>query len=202
MSYGHAFLLAFLPLFVAIDPIGVLPFYVTLTDGMDAERRRVVLLQAMLTAFGVGAAFVLVGQALFQYLGITTSDFRVAGGAILLVLAIYDLLFAGESRKPTSQNVGVVPLGIPLIVGPAVLTTLVLQADASGRLPALLAFVANLTIVLIVFLLARRIVRLIGDGGAAAVGKIATLLLAAIAVMMIRVGILEIVAAGVPARVP
>jgi len=197
MTFSQKFLLAFIPLFVAIDPIGVIPFYLAITGGLDPERRRSVLLQAMATAFGVGAGFVFLGQAIFGYLDITTSDFRVAGGAILLVLSIYDLLFASESRKPEGENVGVVPLGIPLIVGPAVLTTLVLQADANGRFPALLAFIANLAIVLAVFLLARRINKIIGDGGAAAVGKIATLLLAAIAVMMIRRGILEIIAAGV-----
>src|SRR5438552_1370848 len=127
----HAFLIAFIPLLVAIDPIGVLPFYLSITSNLDAARRRSVLLQAMATAFAVGAGFVLLGQAMFSYLDITTSDFRVAGGLILLVLAIYDLLFASESRKVEGENVGVVPLGMPLIVGPAVLTTLELQADAN-----------------------------------------------------------------------
>jgi multiple antibiotic resistance protein len=196
MTYGHRFLLAFIPLFVAIDPIGVIPFYLSLTGALDAVTRRRVLLQAMATAFGVGVGFVLLGQAMFNYLDITTSDFRVAGGIILLVLSIYDLLFASESRKVEGANVGVVPLGIPLIVGPAVLTTLVLQADSGGMTTAILAFVVNLAIVLVVFLLARRILRLVGEGGMAAVSKIATLLLAAIAVMMIRRGITEIIAAA------
>lgn len=196
MTFGHRFLLAFIPLFVSMDPIGVIPFYLSLTSSLDRPRRQTVLLEAMATAFGVGAGFVFLGQAVFSYLDITTADFKVAGGIILLVLAIYDLLFASETRKVEGANVGVVPLGMPLIVGPAVLTTLVLQADSAGPPAALLAFVVNLAIVLCVFLGARRIQRVIGDGGTAAVSKIATLLLAAIAVMMIRRGIFEIVAAA------
>ena len=196
MTFAHRFLLAFIPLFVSMDPIGVIPFYLSLTGSLDLPKRRTVLLEAMATAFGVGAGFVFLGQAVFNYLEITTSDFRVAGGIILLVLAIYDLLFASETRKVEGANVGVVPLGMPLIVGPAVLTTLVLQADSAGSFTALSAFVVNLVIVLVVFLLARRIQRVVGNGGTAAVSKIATLLLAAIAVMMIRRGILEIIAAA------
>lgn len=196
MTFAHRFMLAFIPLFVSMDPIGVVPFYLSITGGLDRAHRRTVLLEAMATAFLVGAGFIFLGQAVFNYLDITTSDFRVAGGVILLVLAIYDLLFASESRKVAGANVGVVPLGMPLIVGPAVLTTLVLQADSGGSFTAISAFVANLGIVLVVFLLAPRIQRLVGNGGTAAVSKIATLLLAAIAVMMIRRGIFEILAAA------
>jgi len=193
VTFGHRFLLAIIPLFVSIDPIGVLPFYISITASLDAARRKTVLFQALATAAAVGAGFVFLGQAMFAYLDITTSDFKVAGGLLLLVLAIYDLLFASESRKVEGKNVGVVPLGIPLIVGPAVLTTLVLQADSNGPAIAISAFVANLVLTLAAFLMARRIQRVVGDGGTAAFSKIASLLLAAIAVMMIRRGIFEIV---------
>ena len=81
-------MLAFIPLFVSMDPIGVVPFYLSITGGLDRAHRRTVLLEAMATAFLVGAGFIFLGQAVFNYLDITTSDFRVAGGVILLVLAI------------------------------------------------------------------------------------------------------------------
>lgn len=194
------FLLAFVPLFVAIDVIGVLPFYVALVGDMDVAKRNRVLMQALATAWGGGIAFALLGTAIFDFLGITVADFKVAGGIILLVLAIYDLLFAKKSREPgatSSQSVdtvGVVPLGMPLIAGPAVLTTVLIQVDAVGTVLALAAFTANLAIVLVVFLLAKRIAAIVGEGGMAAVSKVATLLLAAIAVMMIRMGLTEILA--------
>lgn len=190
------FSLAFVPLFVAIDVIGVLPFFVSMTGNMPGERRRAVLSQALLTAWLGGIAFALLGLALFGFLGITVPDFKVAGGVILLVLAIYDLLFANQTREPPSDTVGVVPLGMPLIAGPAVLTTLLIQVDAAGTVPALLAYTANLLIVLLVFALARRIVSTVGNGAIQAISKVASLLLAAIGVMMIRRGLVEILASS------
>jgi multiple antibiotic resistance protein len=187
------FLLAFVPLFVAIDVIGVIPFYLGLVGGLDRPRKRRLLLQALATAWIGGFAFALLGTVTFNFLGITVADFKVAGGLILLVLSIYDLLFASASREPPSETAGVVPLGMPLIVGPAVLTTLLIQVDAVGLPMALAAFTVNLAVVLGVFLIARRIGALVGQGGMAAVSKISSLLLAAIAVMMIRRGITEIV---------
>ncbi len=188
------FLLAFVPLFVAIDVVGVLPFYLGLVGDLPVQRRNRILVQALATAWGGGIAFALVGTALFDFLGITVADFKVAGGVILLVLAIYDLLFKTKSREPATETVGVVPLGMPLIAGPAVLTTVLIQVDAAGTTVALAAYTANLLVVLGVFLLAKRIAALIGDGGMVAVSKIATLLLAAIGVMMIRLGLTEILA--------
>lgn len=196
MESLRQFGLAFVPLFVAIDVIGVLPFYVAIVGDMDGTTRRRVLVQALVTAWIGGMAFAMLGTVVFDFLGITVSDFKVAGGLILLVLAIYDLLFASATREPPSDTVGVVPLGMPLIAGPAVLATLLIQVDAVGSVTGLAAYTVNLAIVLVVFLMAKRIARLVGEGAMKAVSKLATLLLAAIGVMMIRRGLFEIIAAG------
>src|SRR5574341_417790 len=100
MEAARLFALAFVPLFVAIDVIGVLPFYLAITSPMDEAARRRVLVQALATAWLGGVAFAMVGGLLFDFLGITVSDFKVAGGVILLVLSIYDLLFASKTRDP------------------------------------------------------------------------------------------------------
>jgi multiple antibiotic resistance protein len=185
----NEFLLAFIPLFVAIDVFGVLPLFAGLTEHLDERRRRTLTLEATLTAFILSLVFVVAGRYIFSFLGITESDFRVGGGIVLLVLAIKDLLFGSDDERGAGQSVGVVPIGIPLIMGPAALTTIIILVDAYGYAWTIVSLLANMLIVWVVFTLARQINRAMGKSGAKAVGKIAALFLAAIAVMMIRSGI-------------
>ncbi len=184
------FLLAFIPLFVAIDVFGVLPLFVALTDGMEHRQKRKLTWEATLTAFVISLVFLVAGKLLFSFLGITESDFRVGGGIVLLVLAVYDLLFSKEQKRDIKDSVGVVPIGIPLIMGPAALTTIIILVDAYGYLWTVASLVANMLIVLVVFIQAGAIARVMGNAGSRAVAKVAALFLAGIAVMMIRSGIM------------
>jgi multiple antibiotic resistance protein len=185
----ETFLLAFIPLFVAMDVFGVLPLFVGLTEGIDERRRRKLTAEATLTAFGVSLLFLTSGNLLFSFLGIRESDFRVGGGVVLLVLAVYDLLFSKEHKRDPGDSIGVVPIGIPLIMGPAALTTLIIIENAHGYLWAISSLMVNLVIVWVVFIQARRISRLMGRSVSVAVAKVAALFLTGIAVMMIRSGI-------------
>jgi len=185
----ESFLLAFIPLFVAIDVFGVLPLFVGLTEGMDERRRRVLTLQATITAFAISIVFLVAGKLLFSFLGITENDFRVGGGIVLLVLAVYDLLFSGEQERRPDMAAGVVPLGIPLIMGPAALTTIIFLVNSYGYGWAVSSLLVNLLIVWAVFAQSTRIARVIGRAGARAVAKVVALFLTGIAVMMIRSGI-------------
>lgn len=185
----ETFLLAFIPLFVAMDVFGVLPVFVGFTEGVDEPRRRKLTAEATLAAFGVSLLFLTSGNLLFSFLGIRESDFRVGGGVVLLVLAVYDLLFSKEQKRDPGPSIGVVPIGIPLIMGPAALTTLIIIQNAHGYLWAIASLVVNLMIVWIVFLQARRISRFMGKAVSVAVAKVAALFLTGIAVMMIRSGI-------------
>lgn len=187
-------LLAIIPIFVAMDAIGVLPIFISLTEGMTARRRRQVVRASIATALAVSLGFVAVGKIVFALIGVSISDFKVAGGVILLVLAIHDLLFPERRRGVADATVGVVPLGVPLIVGPAVLTTAIISVDAYGYLPTIFSLVINLIFAWGVFWHAGVIMRLLGSGGAKGVGKVISLLLAAIAVMMIRRGIVDMLA--------
>ena len=186
----ETFLLAFIPLFVAIDVLGVLPLFVGLTGGLDERRRRILIAEATLTAFAVSLVFLAAGKLIFSFLGITESDFRVGGGVVLLVLAVYDLLFSRDRLREPHASAGVVPIGIPLIMGPAALTTIIILADSYGTLWTVLSILVNMLIVWLVFLRADAITRLMGEAGSRAVAKIAALLLTGIAVMMIRSGII------------
>jgi multiple antibiotic resistance protein len=185
--------LTFVPLFVAMDAVGNLPIFLALTQEIGPARRRQTVNLATLTAFGVGLGFVAIGKAIFLLLGIEVADFLMAGGIILLILAVRYLIIGKMVEiqdLSASQTVGVVPLGTPLVVGPAVLATLLLLIDQYFIAIVILSFILNLAIQWLLFRQANRIVDFLGDTGVSAISKITMLLLAAIAVKMIRQGIL------------
>lgn len=181
---------AFIPLFVAFNMIGVIPLFLSLTDGMKSDSRRALISQATATAFLVAVVFMLAGKWLFQYLGITEHDFRIGGGLVLLVLSISDLLFSViDKRRSPDQNVGVVPIGVPLIMGPAALTTLLIIIHDFGYLAASISLMCNLALVWFAFRNANLLIRVLGEGGAKAFAKVMQLFLTAIAIKMIRIGL-------------
>lgn len=184
-----AFWSAFLPLFVAVDIVGVLPVYLGFVAAVDGPARRRIVLDATLTAAGVGRGFLLLGDAILSVVGVSVGDFQVAGGLLLLVLALHDLLHPELPLRQPGVHLGVVPLGTPLIAGPAVLTTLLTIARTQGYLLELLAFGLNLVLVWVALRWASRIVRAIGEAGAREVAKVFELLLAAIGVTLVRRGV-------------
>jgi multiple antibiotic resistance protein len=181
-------LYAFIPIFVAIDIFAVIPIFVTMTEGMSREKKRVIERESVMTALVVGILFIAVGEVIFRILGITENDFKIAGGLILLIFAILDLLGYTKIREQAGK-LGVVPLGVPLIVGPAVLATILVLVDHYGIVPTVLSFVINLCIVWVSFRASAGILSVFGRGGIMAISKIMALLLASIAVMLIRVGV-------------
>ncbi len=190
-AYFQEFLLVFIPLFVAIDAIGVLPVFWNLTSSLTKKERNVLITQASLTALAISVLFLFAGQALFQFLGINENDFRIAGGILLLIISIVDIAFGHPSSRKTEgeRHIGVVPIGIPLIMGPAALTTILVQVDMRGYPVTLFAVVLNILIVWIMFRKTHLILKVTGEAGSRALGKVMALFLAAIAVMMIRVGL-------------
>lgn len=180
---------AFIPLFIAIDPIGLSAIFLALGSGVPTETRRRIARQAAWTAGAVSLLFLFLGQSIFTALGITVSDFQIAGGLILFVLAARELLHsAAEEPRKLADDFGVVPLGMPLIAGPASITTLLLLAQSLGMMVTLAALAVNLLLVVLAFAYSARIGSLIGATGMRAVSKIVSLLLAAIAVNMVRRG--------------
>ncbi|MCB0327028.1 MAG: MarC family protein [Bdellovibrionales bacterium] len=189
----NSFLLVFIPTFIAMDSVGVLPYFIGVVQPLPKEKKNAVLLQAVLTAGVVGIGFVFLGNAILDFLGITISDFRIAGGLILLILSIHDLISPEKTRRKPSDTVGVVPLGMPLIMGPAVLTTIIVSNESVGIWMTLSALLANLFITFIIFSISSPFIRFLGDGGAKALSKLANILLAAFALMIIRVGLVDMI---------
>jgi multiple antibiotic resistance protein len=183
--------LAFIPVFVAVDPIGVLPIFVALTRDLDARTKKKIIAQSLLTALCLAVGFIVLGKATFKFLGIAVGDFMVAGGAILFCIALTDLLVPGKRRRMPGEDAGAVPIGTPLIAGPAVLTTSLIVVDQHGLAVALTSVLANIALVGLVFYASDHIIKIVGKSGTRALSKVMALFLAAIAVMMIRKGILS-----------
>ena len=155
---------------------------------MEPERKRVIH-QSILTAFLVSIGFLVVGKTIFALLGISVSDFQIAGGILLFIISIIDLIFPERTRTFPKETLGIVPIGIPLIVGPAVLTLLLIIIHTYGYFSTLLCLILNLLVVWLVFGQSHRIMKLLKEGGAKGIGKVFSLLLAAFAMMMIRMGL-------------
>ena len=185
---AEKFLIAFIPLFVAIDPIGLVACFMGLAPNAPREVRQRQGMLGIVTGFGVAIGFIFLGRFIFKALGISVSDFQVAGGLILLGLAARELI-GGDDRGGTgSEEFGVVPLGMPLIAGPALLTALLILVDTVGVAFTIGSLVVNLVLVEIGFRYARRIEALLGRQGLNGISKLIALLLAAIAVSLIRRG--------------
>jgi multiple antibiotic resistance protein len=196
MDILNLFLISLIPIMVALDAPGVLPLYIAMTEGMKKHERRIIVRQSILTAFLITIGFVLIGRAVFKALGIMVEDFMIAGGIVLMIIAILDIVRAGEKRLHITHTLGVVPLGTPLIAGPATLTTTLMLVGSYGYAPVILSLVVNILLAWVIFSQADRIIKLIGINGSRAFAKVAALLLAAIAVKMIRSGIVKVIGGG------
>jgi multiple antibiotic resistance protein len=188
--------MAFIPVFVAVDAIGTLPILLSLTQGLDRRLKHRIILQSMLTALCLAVGFILVGKLVFRALGILMGDFMIAGGVILFCLAIIDIVNPIKRRRAPENDFGVVPLGTPLLAGPAVLTTSMLAVSEYGLLPTLISVVVNILLAGLLFRFSLVLIKLLGESGAKAMSKVSNLLLAAIAVMLIRKGLASFYAAA------
>jgi len=182
------FFVAFIPVFVAIDPIGLVALFIGLGPSASPHQRRHQAFLGIFTGLGVAIGFIFLGKIIFSALGITVADFQIAGGLILLILATRELVTFGPQDRGGADEFGIVPLGMPLIAGPALLTALLILIDTVGVVFTLVSLVVNLAIVAVALCNADRFSRWMGKQGLRGISKIIALLLAAIAVSLIRRG--------------
>ncbi len=189
------FILTFIPIFVAVDAIGNIPLFLSLVDGTTKKQKDKIIGDSVTTATVVAILFMLIGKLILSTLGITISDFQIAGGALLFIIAVR-LLLPGSQKmilfEGRDKDVGVFPLGTPLITGPAVLTTTLIMLDDYGLVATFVALVLNMLIVWLTLVKADSIMKFMGANGTRAFAKIMYILLAAIGVMMIRRGIVGV----------
>jgi MarC family membrane protein len=191
---NHDFLSAFILLLLVLDPFGSLPIYISVLSGVAPARRRWVALRESMIAFAVLAAFMLGGQHFLSVMRLSERSLEVAGGVILLIIAIR-MIFAqsggtyapdGSGREPL-----IFPLAVPLLAGPSAMATVLLLAS---REPERLmvwfgALTAAIGVSAFVLLTADRMRRLLGDSVVAAIEKLMGLVLTAVAVEMILAGL-------------
>lgn len=183
------FVLTFVPLFIVIDAFGNLPFVISLSEGTSKPERHKMIHVATVTAAAVGLVFLFFGQFILKVMDISVGAFAIAGGLILLVLSIKYMSTGQMVDALKEEMVAVVPIGTPLTVGPATITTLLLLATQFPIYMVLVSFALNMLIAWSIFMLSNYIVRFMGQGGLKAISKVFSLLLAAIAVSMIIHGL-------------
>lgn len=198
MSFDLA-VTAFATLFVVIDPIGLAPLFLALTQGMDAEARERIGRRALVVAFVLLAAFGLFGEGLLEAIGISIPAFRISGGLLLFLTAL-DMLFERRTdrREKTAHEArpdpSVFPLAMPLIAGPGALATMVLlSSQNSGNWAALaevqLVMLLVLVLVYLLFRISNRIERVLGPIGIVVLTRLFGILLAALSVQFVLDGL-------------
>jgi multiple antibiotic resistance protein len=188
-EHWRDFVLTFVPLFIVIDAFGNLPFVISMGEDMMKRERRKMVHYAVLTATVVGLVFLFFGQFILKVMDISVGSFAIAGGIILLILSIRYMSTGHMVTAVKEEMVAVVPIGTPLTVGPATITTLLLLAIQFPLYMVLISFAVNMLITWVIFLLSQKIARFMGEGGLRAVSRVFSLLLAAIGVSMVIRGL-------------
>ncbi len=185
----NSFILTFIPLFIVINAFDKIPVIISLSEDMSRHERYKMIHVATITAAIVGLVFLLFGQFILNAMGISIGAFAIAGGIILLVLAIRYMISGRMLDVVKEEMVAIVPIGTPLTVGPGTMTTLLLLSTQFPLWIVLVSLALNIAIAWVVFLSSDPIMKFMGQGGIKAMSKVFSLLLAAIAVSMMIKGL-------------
>lgn len=195
---------SFLTLFTIIDPIGGVPFFLSITAGYSEEEKKKIALRASFTAFLTLLIFLWIGEYLLSFFQISVSSFKIAGGILLFLIAI-EMLFGKTTQVKTTEketlkvkekeDISIVPLGIPYLAGPGAITTTIIFSETSGisiklALSGIIFLVLLVTFV--IFSKSSKISKLLGELGTKAIVRILGLILASIAIEYITTGLKEI----------
>lgn len=189
-SWINLLILTFVPLFIVIDALGTTSIVIAFVGDMEQASRRKIMNSAIATATVIGLVFLFFGQFILNVMGISVGSFAIGGGIVLLVLSIKQII-TGQmvDMIATRETAAIVPIGTPLIVGPATITTLLLLVTQYPIYIVLLSFILNMLLTWGVFLLGERIVRVLGHSALNVISRVFSLLLAAIAVSMVINGL-------------
>lgn len=186
------YIVTFIPIFLAVDIIGTVPIFLSLTENLTERQKNKVLTDSCIIAAVLAVVFVFLGKLILRGLGVTIDDFKIAGGILLFILSVY-LLLPGKTRDfvnlSLSEDIGVFPLATPLITGPAVLVTTIMLLDSSGLMVTLTALILNMLVAWLILRFSTILIKVIGNSGVKALSKISYIFLAAIGVMILRQGI-------------
>jgi len=175
---------------VIMNALPILPVILNVTGELPKPERRSLTNRALVAGAAVGLVIAIAGPGLFRALGITVNDLRIGGGVVLMVFAVHDLLFSRQKRKEElPPDPAIVPLGIPLLMGPATMTALAVLVESYATWIVLVAFLVNVAINWLVLNWGPRLFDRLGVGAVRALGKVYGLVLVALASSMLRAGI-------------
>ncbi|MBS7634840.1 MarC family protein [Candidatus Bathyarchaeota archaeon] len=181
---------SFISLFIIVDPFGNIPIFIGLTEGISGDSRRRIFHTATITGFILLLAFALAGGEILSFFGITLQSFMIAGGILLLIIAVRILVIGGwEERSRSPESIGVVPIAVPLLVGPGAITTTIINLETYGILTTIISVVLMFIIVWLTLRFIEPIYRVLGRSGSIVIARLMALLIAAIAVQFIIEGL-------------
>jgi len=181
---------AIIVLFIIVDPFGSVPIFMGLTEKMAEAQKRKVFNTATLIGVILLLVFAFTGQQIFLIFGISLYSFEVAGGLLLLIIAIRILISGSPHGNVESpESIGAVPIAMPLLVGPGAITTTILNLQAFGTLVTIMSVLVVLFVTWLILRYVSSIYQFLGKTGAIVIARVMALLIAAIAVQYILVGI-------------
>ncbi len=191
---AKAIIQAILILFIIMDPLGNAPLFYAYTSKLSSSLRRKIITTSVIVASALLLFFGLVGQPFFEFFGVSLSDFRIAGGIILFIYGVMGILGKSEAERiEEPESLAIVPFATPLLAGPGAIATVIYTRYNWGLDVTLISIAVNTVLSLILLLLGERLLSLLGKHGSLLLVRLFSMILAAIAVSMIRQGVVEIV---------
>ena len=184
---------AFIALFIIVDPFGNIPIFVGLTENINDAQRKKTYNTAILVGFALLLVFAFTGQGILSLFGLSIYSFEVAGGILLLIIAIRILISGFHESTESPESLGAVPIAIPLLVGPGAITTTIFNLQAYGIIITISAVVVVLALTWVILRFINDFYKILGKTGSIVIARVMALLIAAIAVQYILTGVTHFV---------
>ncbi|MEM1848611.1 MAG: MarC family protein, partial [Thermofilaceae archaeon] len=185
---------SFAMLFIVLDSVGNVPIFYALTSTLSEAERNRIFTKSIVIASIMLLTFALTGGAILDYYGVSMADFRIAGGLVLLLIALFGIFGRIEAETLRSEQVAVVPMATPLLAGPGSLYTVIYLSRVYGTAPTLASIVLNTLAAYAILRASGLILEKAGKNTVLALSRIFSLLLAVLAVSIIRSGFAEALA--------
>ena len=185
---------ATIALFIIVDPFGNIPIFVSLTENISDEQKRKTYNTAVLVAAVLLLVFAFTGQGIFEVFDLSINSFEVAGGILLLIIAVRILISGFHEPTESPESLGAVPIAMPLLVGPGAITTTILNLQAYGIAITILAVIIVLSVTWVILRYINGIYKVLGKTGSLVIARVMALIIAGIAVQYILAGITHFIA--------
>ena len=195
-TFADDLLKSVISLFVVVNPIGKVPLFITLTEKMERQNKKLVSKNAIITTAVLLTVFAVAGIQLLSIFGLSIFSFMIAGGILLFIISI-DFLTHGEwryNRSSASGDSGIVPLAFPLLAGPGAITTVILSLQAYGWIVSIISIVIVVLVTYLILEMGNPLLRILGKRGSLVTTRVLAILLAAIAVQYVVEGVKQLLA--------